>query len=402
MAEGRLLPARPLALTPRAWQVEAMGRWEESGRRGVVSVVTGAGKTALALLIFDRLRREVPDLRLVVVVPTLALLDQWVVALESECGLSGSEIGLYSGETKARQPGIANVVVINTARTRIADLMSKDTFFIVDECHRAGSEENARALDVKPPFALGLSATPVREFDDGFERYVEPALGGIIYEYSYADARRDGIVAPVALHNFHFNLAPSEQNEYDKLSTQIAQRWRQVDGAQDDMRLKHLLLRRARLVANSRRRVVACAAISEQFEGRKLIFHESIASADAIASLLDRRGERVGVYHSALAPTIRRRNLELFKSGQISTLVTCRALDEGLNVPDASVAIVAASTRSTRQRIQRLGRVLRIAEGKTEATVCTLYATDPERDRLVAEADALAEVAKTHWYEVKL
>jgi len=396
------VPGRPLDLTPRRWQIEAMTRWEEAGRRGVVSVVTGAGKTALALLLFDRLRRERPEVRLVVVVPTLALLDQWVVALESECGLSGDDIALYSGEAKARQPGIANVMVINTARTRAADLVSDDSFFIVDECHRAGSEENARALEVTPAFALGLSATPVREFDDGFERYVAPVLGDIIYEYSYADARRDGIVSPIALHNFHFNLGSVEQGEYDKLSTQIARRWRQLDGAQDDPRLKHLLLRRARLVANSRRRVVACAAISEKFEGRKLIFHESIASADAIAALLDRRGERVAVYHSALAPTIRRRNLELFKSGQLSTLVTCRALDEGLNVPDASVAIIAASTRSTRQRIQRLGRVLRIAEGKDEAVVCTLYATEPERARLVSEAASLTDVAETRWYEVQL
>jgi len=180
------VPGRPLDLTPRRWQIEAMTRWEEAGRRGVVSVVTGAGKTALALLLFDRLRRERPEVRLVVVVPTLALLDQWVVALESECGLSGDDIALYSGEAKARQPGIANVMVINTARTRAADLVSDDSFFIVDECHRAGSEENARALEVTPAFALGLSATPVREFDDGFERYVAPVLGDILRQLGYA------------------------------------------------------------------------------------------------------------------------------------------------------------------------------------------------------------------------
>jgi superfamily II DNA or RNA helicase len=391
-----------LGLTPRRWQLEAMARWEEADGHGVVSVVTGAGKTALALLLFDQLRRDHPDLRLVVIVPTLALLDQWYVALESECGLQGDDIALYSGEGRARVPGVANLLVINTARTCAPDLVSDSTFFIVDECHRAGSEENARALDVAPRWTLGLSATPVRDFDDGFERLVAPALGEIIYEYGYADARRDGIVAPVALHNFHFDLSSAEQSEYNKLSAQIARRWRQTDDAQDDLRLKQLLLRRARLVANSRRRIVACVAIAERFEGRKIIFHESIASADAIADLLDKRGERVGLYHSALAPTIRRRNLELFKLGQLSTLVTCRALDEGLNVPDASVAIVAASTRSTRQRIQRLGRVLRVAEGKEEAVVCTLYATEPERERLTAEAESLADVADTRWYEVSL
>jgi superfamily II DNA or RNA helicase len=379
-----------------------MTRWEDAGGRGVVSVVTGAGKTALALLLFDRLRREHSDIRLVVIVPTLALLDQWFVALESESGLRGGEIALYSGEGKAKAPGVANVVVLNTARTVAPSLVTEATLLVVDECHRAGSPENARALDVEPRWTLGLSATPVRDFDDGFERFIQPALGAIVYEYAYADARRDGIVAPIALHNFRFDLSPGEQGEYEKLSTRIGRLWRDAEDPNDDPRLKQLLLRRARLVASSRRRIAASVAISEQFEGRKLIFHESIASADAIAALLDRRGERVGVYHSALAPAIRRRNLELFKVGHLSTLVTCRALDEGLNVPDASVAIVAASTRSTRQRIQRLGRVLRVAEGKDEAIVCTLYATDPERERLTAEAQSMADVADVRWYEVKL
>jgi superfamily II DNA or RNA helicase len=380
-----------------------MSKWEAEGRRGVISVVTGAGKTALALLLFERLRRNEEAIRLVVVVPTLALLDQWVVALRSECGLRDDDIALYSGESKAKHPALANVLVINTARDVAATVVSSNrTFFVVDECHRAGSQENARALDVDATYTLGLSATPVRDFDDGFERFIAPALGPIVYEYGYAEASRDGIIPPIALHNFHFELVASEQAEYDSLSTRIARRWRQVGGASDDLRLKQLLLRRARLVARSRRRIAACVAISERFEGRKLIFHESIESADAIETLLDRRGERVSIYHSHLAPTIRRRNLELFKLGHVSTLVTCRALDEGLNVPDASVAIIAASTRSTRQRIQRLGRVLRRSAEKDEAVVCTLYATDPERNQLAAEAETLADVAEVRWYEVRI
>ena len=58
--------------------------------------------------------------------------------------------------------------------------------------------------------ALGLSATPVREFDDGFERYIEPALGPVVYEYDYARARSEGVISPFDLHNFHFDLTTSE------------------------------------------------------------------------------------------------------------------------------------------------------------------------------------------------
>jgi superfamily II DNA or RNA helicase len=257
-------------------------------------------------------------------------------------------------------------------------------------------------LQVDAGYRLGLSATPVRDFDDGFERWVKPALGPIIYEYGYAEALADGVITPLALHNFHFHLTDLEQERYEGLTKKIARRWSQVENPHDDDVLRQLLLRRASVSIESSRRIVACVAVSERYEGRGIIFHERIEAANPIARLLDRRGERVAVYHSKLPPTIRRRNLELFRFGQISKLVTCRALDEGLNVPDAEVAVIGASTRSTRQRIQRLGRVVRPSPKKDMAVVCTLYATESERQALLAEEQGLEESAEVHWYEVKI
>ena len=74
-------------ITPRRWQEEALTAWLSHGR-GVLSVVTGAGKSAFALLAYAAAARHVRDLRLVVVVPTLALLDQLVVILETDTGFS--------------------------------------------------------------------------------------------------------------------------------------------------------------------------------------------------------------------------------------------------------------------------------------------------------------------------
>jgi superfamily II DNA or RNA helicase len=394
--------ASSLPFAPRRWQTEALDRWAQQGR-GVVSVVTGAGKTAFALLVFERVRRETPDTRLVVVVPTTALLDQWVVALTADFGLPASEVAAYSGESKPRNPRIANVVVINTARNLAAAIADRSNcLFVVDECHRAGAPENARALESSAAFRLGLSATPVRDFDDGFERFVEPALGPIIYEYGYADALADGVIAPLVLNNFHFSLTEREQERYESLSKKIGRRWAQVDDPHEDVVLKRLLLQRASVSIESGRRIVACVAVAERYPSRGIIFHERIDAANKIANLLDRRGHRVALYHSRLAPTIRRRNLELFRFGQVAKLVTCRALDEGLNVPDAETAIIGASTRSTRQRIQRLGRVVRPSEGKEAAVVCTLYATEPERDALLAEEERLEGVAAIRWFEVTM
>ena len=391
----------PRVITPRRWQLDALELWSATNR-GVISVVTGAGKTAFALLAFERLRTRTPDVRLVVIVPTLALLDQWVIALSADFGLSPDDIATFSGESKARAPRLANVIVLNTARSVASRIASvPECLFVVDECHRAGSPENAKALQVDASYRLGLSATPVRDFDDGFERWVEPSLGPIIFEYGYSQALADGVIAPLSLHNFRFSLTEPEEERYDDLSKKIARRWAQVDNPHQDDVLKRLLFRRTSISIESGRRIVACIAVAERYEGRGIIFHERIAAAEKIARILDRRGERVALYHSHLAPAIRRRNLELFRFGQVSKLVTCRALDEGLNVPDAEVAIIGASTRSTRQRIQRLGRVVRPSPHKKTALVCTLYATESEREALLAEEQRLEESAEVHWYEVK-
>jgi superfamily II DNA or RNA helicase len=391
-----------LPFSPRRWQREALDAWTQEGR-GVVSVVTGAGKTAFALLAYERLRVQAPELRLVVVVPTLALLDQWVVALTADLGLASSDVAAYSGEGRPASPRLANVMVINTARTMASTVADcRRCLFVVDECHRAGSPENAKALQTNAGYRMGLSATPVRDFDDGFERWVEPALGPIIYEYGYAEALTDGVIAPLTLHNFHFSLTESEQEKYDSLSTKIGRRWANVEDPHDDTILKRLLLQRATVSVESPRRIVASVAVAERYPGRGIIFHERIDAATKIANLLDKRGQRVALYHSMLSPAIRRRNLELFRFGQVTKLITCRALDEGLNVPDAEIAIIGASTRSTRQRIQRLGRVVRPSPDKDTALVCTLHATQPERDSLLEEEQRLDDVAEIRWFEVKM
>jgi superfamily II DNA or RNA helicase len=389
-------------LMARRWQTEALMAWREHGCRGVVSVVTGAGKTMLALLAYRELVAEDEGVRLVVVVPTTALLDQWAVTLAGEGGFGSGEVALVSGENTASGPQRATVVTVNTARKRAGELVGDgQCLFVVDECHRAGSPENAKALETTARYTLGLSATPRREFDEGFEANVEPRLGPIVFEYGYPEAHQDGLIPSIEMSNFHFSLSPAEQTHYDRLTQRIGRRWGIAEDPQHDPVLKQLLIQRSRVSIRSAGRVVGAVAVAERFPQRGLIFHEQIDRAEQIARLLDKRGVRVAMYHSKLGPSIRRRNLELFKFGQVTKLVTCRALDEGLNVPDAEVAVIAASTTSSRQRIQRFGRVLRATEGKESAAVCTLYATDHERRRLEEEAASLGEVAETKWFEVR-
>jgi superfamily II DNA or RNA helicase len=127
------------------------------------------------------------------------------------------------------------------------------------------------------------------------------------------------------------------------------------------------------------------------------IFHERISSAVSLYTILKKRNHSACLYHSKIAPNFRRDNLRLFRQGVFDVLISCRALDEGMNVPETTVAVIASSTASQRQRIQRLGRVLRPAKGKDKALIYTLFATEYEKKRLALEEEKLEGVATILW-----
>ncbi len=394
-----------LQVEPRTWQNEALRIWVATGRRGVVSVVTGGGKTLFAALCMLEVREALPGTIIVIVVPTQALLDQWYVSLLEDLSVPADEIGTYSGEGIPAQPRRVNLMVINTARgwaPRIAE--HHPTFLIVDECHRIGSTVNALGLVGPHVATLGMSATPERDYDDAFEATVAPALGPLIYEYTYAHARRDEVVAPFDLVNVRIQLTAPEQERYDAYTRRLARLFsRQKRGDDVGEALRRSLRERAAVSARAAMRVPVAVRLADQHpRARVLIFHEHIQAADRIKALLIERGHQVVAYHSKLGGEMRRDNLRLFRRGLFDVLVSCRALDEGVNVPEATVAIIASSTASNRQRIQRLGRVLRPSSGKDRALIYTIFATEQEERRLLQEAETADSADSIRWIDASL
>ena len=389
---------------PRDWQRSAFDAWLANDHRGIVEVVTGAGKTVLAELCILHFIRSNPRGKAVIVVPTTALLDQWYVSLREEMGVRDGQIATYSGEGRPTCSAQVNIMVLNTARES-APLISCEApvLLIVDECHRAGSPENAKALRGKHVAALGLSATPRRDYDEGLDDYLIPALGPLIFEYGYNDAVRDGVIAPFDLVNVKIDLLPDEEVAYQSLTRRLNSAMRASgDMADTDARVKRILQRRARVVALASLRVPVAVRIASDHRAEKiLVFHEEIGAAEKIHDLLAQRSLSTTIYHSRIAPAIRRDNLRLFRRGAFDVLVSCRALDEGTNVPETSVAVLSSSTASTRQRIQRMGRVLRPAPGKSHATIYTVYATEPEEKRLAREAQQLVEARSVTWQRIE-
>ncbi len=382
----------------RSWQHDALKAWESSKYRGIIEVVTGGGKTRFALAAAKRwLDLNPKNSAVTIIVPTTALQDQWYVNLINDLGVDKNDICIWPEQ---KLPSVQfHVMVVNTARQKMSWITEAhaNTLVIADECHRYASEENSLALKTPTQASLGLTATADREFDDGLERILVPNLGSIIYRYSLAQAKTDGVVVDFALTNIRVEFTEEEQTKYDRATKSLGIALSQGD----DVRAKQIAMRRASISKNAISRITSTIHLAETLKGKKIIiFHEDIAMADLIGSLLAERHFRVVVFHSKIGKDMRRDNLRMFRSGQADILVCCRALDEGIDVPEAECAILAASTSSHRQRVQRLGRVLRTHTGKELALIYTLYTSDSEELKLSHETNLLEGVASTRWLKM--
>jgi superfamily II DNA or RNA helicase len=375
----------------RAWQRAALEAWEQASHRGIVSVVTGGGKTLFALSCVERIR----PVATLIVVPTSALLEQWWEEAANFFGLDLDELNIVDGSLRFRL-GAINIAVLNTA-ARLPDKMrSRECFLVVDECHKAASAQFRSVLDVKTVATLGLSATPERPYDEGLSEVLVPKLGPVIFEYNYSDALKDGVIVPFRLNNLVFELEADRQAEYDKLTRTISRSIKEY-GAEADETIA-LFLKRSRVLNLSLTRVrLALRLVAANLGKRILVFHEDIEACDLIHTILLENNIRSGVYHSRLSMRSRATMLGQYRRGEIDVLVTCRALDEGFNVPETELGIIAASTATLRQRIQRLGRIVRPAKGKDSATIYTLVASGPEIQRLKEEEARLEGVATVSW-----
>ena len=375
----------------RAWQTEALSKWVSSGHRGIVSVVTGGGKTVFALACIDFLR----PVATLIIVPTEALLEQWWEEVANYFDLELDEINIITGSLRFKL-GAINIAVLNTAARLSEKILKHKCFLIVDECHKAASEHFRRALNVNSIASLGLSATPERQYDDGLTEVLIPMLGPVIYNYNYKNALDDGVIVPFSLNNIVFKLEDSCKHEYDKLCKSIAVAIKKY-GPESEKAIA-LYIKRARVINLSKARIrLALKIVAANPRTRTIVFHEDIEACNIIQLVLSENGVSSGIYHSKMALRSKASMLSKYRKGDVSVLVTCRALDEGFNVPETELGIIAASTATQRQRIQRLGRILRPAKGKTRATIYTLVATDSEISRLKEEERNLEGVATVTW-----
>ena len=408
------------------WQTDCKKKWFEAGCRGVVKVVTGAGKTVLALAVAQELQNShKSDLRVAVVVPTIVLMGQWYDALTRHGNLPSDAIGRMGGGFKddfSKDRRIL-ICVLTSASTMLAKKAEKaaigdSLFLIVDECHRAGADKMSNVFSVQRAFSLGLSATPERDDapdpdDDSADKNskdqfddttIGQELGPIVYELNFAQAIDRGIMPKFEIRHYGLPLQRKEKGIYENLSRNITELrqmlqekakhlnggalvgWARRIAARSNNRLSkqageyvRLTTRRKQLLYHARSREEAVIKLlqkefDENPETRAILFHESIDGVMRLFHALRMKKFLVVAENSGLADSIREESIELFRKGVARVLVSAKSLIEGFDVPAADVGIVVASSSSVRQRIQTLGRILRKKdEGDKNAVLHVLY-----------------------------
>ncbi len=406
------------------WQKECLKLWLNNGARGMVQAVTGSGKTRLALCAIDELERMLGrDVMVKIVTPTSALMRQWADALQKHRNCR-DEIGLRGGGRKDPANRRYMIYVINSARYELARQIlgqleeGKAVFLIADECHRYASGENhlifeyLTRIDISQTacYSLGLSAT-LPSGQDGHA--LAKALGPCIYTYEMAKASAMRTVCPFDLFHISLTFQKDEREEYDDLTERLRHCWtqlrrslpysfpegmtqkerfeklRHLAGGKDKRTARlasnyiHLTYKRKKLICMTQARISCAEELVCRLDpdDKILIFGERIAQAEELYQILYRRYPgRVGRCHSHFTEQTNRNTLECFRTGEFRILITCRSMDEGVDIPDASIGIILSGTSTQRQRTQRLGRIIRRHNGKERASLYYLHMEDSVED----------------------
>ena len=171
----------------REWQEKAFPLWWEK-KRGIIKVVTGGGKTFFAIHCLKRYLENDPQKSILIVVPSIALLDQWYDSLSQN--FDDKEISLNGGGEQTKVITKICISTIDSLKNIISLIDAENTLLIVDECHKIGTEKRGEMLTNAWHATLGLSATPERDYDDNFYIIIKKILGDIIFDYDYIDLPR--------------------------------------------------------------------------------------------------------------------------------------------------------------------------------------------------------------------
>ena len=362
--------AHQIDLVEDTWELRdyqrqaAEGFWH--GGSGVVVLPCGAGKTLVGAAAMDLAKATT----LILVTNTVAA-RQWRDELLKRTNLTEAEIGEYSGARKEVRPvTIATYQVMTTKRKGTyahLDLFdARDWGLIIyDEVHLLPAPIFRFTADIQARRRLGLTATLVRE--DGREGDVFSLIGPKRYDVPWREIEAQGWIAPADCVEVRVTLPDAQRMAYAMAEPE----------------------ERYRLAATAHeKRGIVSTLVARHPDDQVLVIGQYLDQLHDLAEMLG-----VPVITGEMPVKERQELFDLFRAGEISTLVVSKVANFSLDLPEASVAIqVSGSFGSRQEEAQRLGRILRPksdGRGARFYTVVTRDTVDADfaahRQRFLAE-----------------
>lgn len=384
----------PKGRTPREHQAKALDNWVANGRRGVLKHATGSGKSFTAICaINDALKKHETVLLLV---PSKELLHQWKTDLEKS--MAGKEISFLlcgDGNDSWRRENelykwttpndtINKIIIAIMATAANPDFINgvnsgSHLFVVADEVHNLGSKKRRNIFNIVSGPRLGLSATPERFGDEEGTNAIFSYFGDIIQpEFSLEDAIKSHVLTRYFYHPNRVYLNEIEQESWDAIAKEIAKLIARSNSAgqslsdsiKNNPRLQQLLIDRARILKNASNKVkLAIKILDENFKpGQKwIVYCDNQSQLRQVLIAAEEHGFDAYEYYAEMEGD-REETLKYFESFG-GVLVSIKCLDEGVDIPSTTHALILASSKNPREYIQRRGRVLRLSEGKSFAHV---------------------------------
>jgi DNA phosphorothioation system restriction enzyme len=397
----------------RAYQADAIRAWSKAGGRGIFAMATGSGKTLTALTLASRVAEKNQKLVLLVLCPFINLCRQWLREMHSfglqpvacfeskerwklalEEGYQRLSVGLTSVHAiVATNATFISDTFQNTLRSKVAS-GALHHLLIADEVHNLGAERIKDALLDGISLRLGLSATPERHNDPVGTSFVLNYFGGIVYEYSIAQAIADGRLCSYRYHPVPIELTDDETDAYEEITAKLAKFFPGGDASDEIQQAAlRLLIKRARLIGSAANKLDALDKVISSLPERpsKAIFYcgdgrttdivtdDEVRQIEAVSRLLgEKHGLRVRNFTFRESAEERDEILRDLASGFLDGIVAIRCLDEGIDLPELSMGFLLASSTNPRQFIQRRGRLLRTALGKSKAIIYDFFVSPPD------------------------
>jgi superfamily II DNA or RNA helicase len=306
--------------------------------------------------------------------PTLDLLHQWYRQLRAAFQ---TEIGVWYGAEKTVLP--ITVTTYHSLANLVESYGNHYACLIMDESHHATAPAFGEgALMTPAPFRLGLTATyPKQEEQEDGRWRLEELVGPIVYSLKIDDLVGDKL-ALYRMQRLRVRLTRHEQLAYDRdiqlylgfvkrrgLIAKYQANWMsaliQLSAKEQEARAALLARQRInRLLAGCHGKMLAVETLLKVHQTEQtLIFTENNEVAFAIS-----RQYLIPIITHHTPAAERKEILDGFRDKHYRSIVTTRVLNEGIDIPEAKVALVLGGTTGAREYIQRLGRILRKVESR--------------------------------------